>query len=130
LAGLHFTLAEDRFLTSLVCYSCLSKHHHHLRSLTEDDPDFSPLQHRQAKDDQLTDSESDEDEKYHASKPSMKKVRDILKGGGVINPPRPITGCCMNALIFCVHYLCLIGQVYGFYVGHVDRAVYMKLFPL
>jgi hypothetical protein len=35
-------------------------------------------------------SESDEEEKYHASKPSMKKVREILKGG-VINPPRPIT---------------------------------------
>jgi hypothetical protein len=28
--SLHFTLAEDRFLLiPLVCYSCLSKHHHH-----------------------------------------------------------------------------------------------------
>jgi hypothetical protein len=30
-------------------------------------------------------SESDEDEKYHASKPSMRKVREILKGS--IKPP-------------------------------------------
>jgi hypothetical protein len=26
----------------------------------------------------------------------------------------------MNAFIFCVHYLCLIGRVYVFYVGHID----------
>jgi hypothetical protein len=36
---------------------------------------------------------------------------------------------CMYAFIFCVHYLCLIGRVYVFYVGHVDRVVYMKPFP-
>jgi hypothetical protein len=29
--------------------------------------------------------------------------------------------CCINAFIFCVHYLCLIGRVYVFYVGHVDK---------
>jgi hypothetical protein len=27
-----------------------------------------------------------------------------------------------------VHYLCFIGQVYVFYVGHVDRVAYMKSF--
>jgi hypothetical protein len=30
--------------------------------------------------------------------------------------------CCINAFIFCVHYLCLIGRVYVFYVGHVDKS--------
>jgi hypothetical protein len=29
---------------------------------------------------------------------------------------------------FCVHYLCLIGRLYVFYVGHVDIVVYMKPF--
>jgi hypothetical protein len=32
-------------------------------------------------------------------------------------------------LIFCVHYLCLIGRVYVFYVGHVDKSsLYETLF--
>jgi hypothetical protein len=30
--------------------------------------------------------------------------------------------CCINAFIFCVHYLCLIGRVYVSYVGHVDKS--------
>jgi DNA repair protein RAD50 len=30
----------------------------------------------------------------------------------------------------CVHYLCLIGWVYVFYVGHVDIIDYMKLFSV
>jgi hypothetical protein len=30
--------------------------------------------------------------------------------------------------IHYVHHLCLIGRVYLFYVGHVDRVVYMKPF--
>jgi hypothetical protein len=30
---------------------------------------------------------------------------------------------------FCVHYLCLIGRVYVFYVGHVDKSsLYETLF--
>jgi hypothetical protein len=37
--------------------------------------------------------------------------------------------CCINAFIFCVHYLCLIGRVYMFYVGHVDKSsLYEALF--
>jgi hypothetical protein len=37
--------------------------------------------------------------------------------------------CCINAFIFCVHYLCLIGRVYVFYVGHVDKSsLYETLF--
>jgi hypothetical protein len=30
--------------------------------------------------------------------------------------------CSINAFNFCVHYLCLIGGVYVFYVGHVDKS--------
>jgi hypothetical protein len=30
--------------------------------------------------------------------------------------------CCTNAFVFYVHYLCLIGLVYVFYVGHVDKS--------
>jgi hypothetical protein len=37
--------------------------------------------------------------------------------------------CCINDFIFCVHYLCLIGRVYMFYVGHVDKSsLYETLF--
>jgi hypothetical protein len=37
---------------------------------------------------------------------------------------------CINAFIFCVHYLCLIEQVYVFYIGHVDSSsLYETLFP-
>jgi hypothetical protein len=38
--------------------------------------------------------------------------------------------CCINALNFCVHYLCLIGWVHVFYVGHVDRIDYIKPFSI
>jgi hypothetical protein len=43
----------------------------------------------------------------------------------IINKKQRLS-CCINAFIFSVHYLCLIGWVYVFYVGHVDRVVYMK----
>jgi hypothetical protein len=37
--------------------------------------------------------------------------------------------CCINALFFCVHYLYLIGRVYVFYVGYVDKnSLYETLF--
>jgi hypothetical protein len=29
--------------------------------------------------------------------------------------------CCINAFVFYVHYLCLIGRICVFYVGHVDK---------
>jgi hypothetical protein len=35
---------------------------------------------------------------------------------------------CINAFVFCVHYLCLIGRVYVFYVGHVDKSLYDTIF--
>jgi hypothetical protein len=34
----------------------------------------------------------------------------------------------VQGFIFCVYYLCLIRRVYVFYVGHVDKVVYMKPF--
>jgi hypothetical protein len=42
----------------------------------------------------------------------------------------PKGSCCINDLNFCVHHLCLIGWVYVFYVGHVDRIDYMKPFSI
>ena len=57
---------------------CLSRDH--LRLLTTQDPDLTPLQCRQAKADHLTDSESDEEDKYDAPVPSMRRVRALLKG--------------------------------------------------
>jgi hypothetical protein len=36
---------------------------------------------------------------------------------------------CTYIIIVCVHYLCLIGRVYVFYVGHVDKSsLYETLF--
>jgi hypothetical protein len=51
----------------------------HLRSLTGTDLDFTPLQVSQSSDDRLTDSESDDDEKYDEEKPSIAKVRKMLR---------------------------------------------------
>jgi hypothetical protein len=38
--------------------------------------------------------------------------------------------CSINNLNFCVHYLCLIGWVYVFYVGHIERTDYMESFSI
>lgn len=57
---------------------CLRKDH--LRSLTGHDPDITPLQHKQAKADCLTDSESDEEDKYTAPLPSLRNARSLLAG--------------------------------------------------
>ena len=65
----------DRHRSGLNCFS-----KDHLRVLTGQDLDLTPLQHRQAKADHLTDSESDEDEKYAAPAPSMRRVRALLSG--------------------------------------------------
>ena len=56
---------------------CMSKDH--LRSLTGTDLDFTPLQVSQNSEDRLTDSESDDDEKYDDEKPSIAKVRKMLR---------------------------------------------------
>jgi membrane-bound acyltransferase YfiQ involved in biofilm formation len=46
------------------------------------------------------------------------------KGNPYLDSPMPVT------LYFCVDYLCLIGWVYVFYLGHVDRIDYMKPFSI
>lgn len=56
------------------------------RALLEDDHDVSPLQLRLAREDQLTDSESDDDEVYDQPKPTMRTVKDILH----FQPPPPV----------------------------------------
>jgi hypothetical protein len=37
---------------------------------------------------------------------------------------------CINVMNFCVYYLCHIGGVYVFYVGHVERIDYMQPFSM
>ena len=63
----------DRHHSGLFCFR-----RDHLRSLTAVDLDYGPLQHRQDRADLLTDSESDDDDKYMAPKPTMKRVRALL----------------------------------------------------
>lgn len=57
---------------------CLKNDHH--RAVTDPDPEVASLQNRQAKADCLTDSESDEDDKYAAPVPSMRTVKSLLSG--------------------------------------------------
>ena len=65
----------DRHRSGLYCLAS-----DHLRLLTAPDVDLPPLQHRQARADHLTDSESDEEDKYTTPVPSMKRVRALLRG--------------------------------------------------
>lgn len=48
-------------------------------SLKQDDPDISILQNKLAKEDYLTDSESDDDDDYKYPKPTMSMVKNILR---------------------------------------------------
>jgi hypothetical protein len=52
-------------------------------------------------------------------------TRDIMN---MYDVPCLQLSCCINAFNFCVHYLCLIGWVYVFYVGHVERIDYIRPF--
>lgn len=70
---------SDRHASGLFCYN-----KDHLRGVVEKDPDVAPLQAKQSKHDYLTDSESDDEDGYNDFKPSMKRVRQILKA-----PPAP-----------------------------------------
>jgi len=75
----YFLPDNDRHLSGLSCYA-----KDHLRNAIEWDHDITKLQHRQNKYDILTDSESDnEDAAYGDYKPSMERVRMLLK------PPPP-----------------------------------------
>ena len=69
---------NDRHLSGLSCYA-----KDHLRNAIEWDHDITKLQHRQNKYDILTDSESDNEDAYGDYKPSMQRVRMLLK------PPPP-----------------------------------------
>ena len=70
---------NDRHLSGLSCYA-----KDHLRNAIEWDHDIMKLQHRQNKNDILTDSESDnDDDAYGDYKPTMARVRMLLK------PPPP-----------------------------------------
>ena len=72
----HFFMPDlDRHQSGLHCLKA-----DHCRALTDPDPEVAPLQNRQAKADCLTDSESDEDEKYTVPVPSMRTVRKLLSG--------------------------------------------------
>jgi len=68
----------DRHGSGLFCMS-----NDHQRALTEEDHDVRPLQNRLAREDCLTDSESDEEESYHIPPPSMDLVKQVLR------PPTP-----------------------------------------
>ena len=77
----------DRHHSGLFCFR-----RDHLRSLTAADLDYGPLQQRQDRGDLLTDSESDDEDKYIAPKPTLKRVRAMLSGttaaaaGGAARP--------------------------------------------
>ena len=58
--------------------NCLKRDH--LRGLTGVDLDLAPMQNKQSKFDYLTDSESDEEDKYSTPPPSMKRVQALLSG--------------------------------------------------
>lgn len=60
----------------------------HTRGLTAIDPDLPSLQHKLDKADQLTDSESDDDDGYVGVRPSNKVVKEIL--AKVPPPPEPV----------------------------------------
>jgi hypothetical protein len=63
----------------------------------------------------------------------MKRIQKLLKPTLRGSKPSPLPRwftikCCINAFIFCVHYLFIIGRVYVFNVGHVDKI--MKPFSM
>lgn len=86
----HFFMPDlDRHQSGLHCLKA-----DHLRALTDPDPEVGPLQNRQAKADCLTDSESDEDEKYAVPVPSMRTVKKLLSGK--LSRKVPVTGAAIE----------------------------------
>lgn len=70
---------DDRHFSGLICFA-----KDHCRGVVEKDVEITPLQTKQDKADYLTDSESDNDDDYHSSKPSTEHLKSIL------NPPKKI----------------------------------------
>eukprot|EP01034_Spumella_vulgaris_P029722 gene29722-36814_t len=64
----------DRHRSGLLCYA-----NDHLRGPVERDRDLAPLQSKQDKADYLTDSESDEEDGYGEVRPSIARVKQILR---------------------------------------------------
>jgi hypothetical protein len=66
---------NDRHHSGMNCFR-----RDHLRSVLEADLDFTPLQYRQDRADVLTESESDEEDKYEVPPPSLDRVRALVSG--------------------------------------------------
>jgi hypothetical protein len=71
----------DRHTSGLFCYI-----QDHERGTLQRDPEVAALQSKQNKADCLTDSESDNEDGYGQSKPTIKRVRQILRATAVSVP--------------------------------------------
>ena len=69
-----YTPDQDRHISGLFC--CANDHR---RGTMDPDPEVAPLQSRLAREDYLTDSESDDDEAYPEEVVSLDSVRSLLK---------------------------------------------------
>ena len=69
----YYMQDSDRHASGLHCFA-----NDHTRNLDEEDRDVAPLQSGKAKEDCLTDSESDDEDAYSGDKPSLAKAREIL----------------------------------------------------
>jgi hypothetical protein len=50
----------------------------------------------------------------------MKEIMQRTMNGSGLHHEEEVTR--YTLFIFCVHYLCLIGRVYVFYLGYVDKS--------
>jgi len=75
---------SDRHSSGLQCFA-----NDHTRSYAEEDADVGPLQTKQDKNDQLTDSESDDEETYLVAKPSIELARSIIRTVDTTAPDSP-----------------------------------------
>ena len=69
----YYNQDSDLHASGLHCFA-----NDHTRNLDENDPDVAALQSGKSKDDHLTDSESDDEDVYAGSKPSLARAREIL----------------------------------------------------
>jgi len=76
-----FVQDTDRHASGLSCYS-----RDHQRGLLEKDPDVGPLQMKFDPADELTDSDSDDDDVYVPMKPSAAAVKKIISAPPVVTP--------------------------------------------
>lgn len=69
----YYLQDSDRHSSGLHCFA-----NDHTRTLDEPDADVAPMQSGRAREDYLTDSESDDEEAYTQEKPSLARARKIL----------------------------------------------------